>query len=132
MVSLRSKLHSVFVTEVNKIALSAFDDKRYYLADGIHSLAYGHYKIQKDETEKIHQKSKKRNLERTRKFSGKVKMIKIDKTEEFNPPDLGLWQTRDILSDDDELIDWDKHIVEKPFDTCPYIDFEVVEDDFVQ
>ena len=33
---------------------------------------------------------------------------------------------------DDEIIDWDKSIAEKPFDTCPYIDFEAVEDDFVQ
>ena len=31
----------------------------------------------------------------------KIKMTKIDKTEEFNPPDPGLWQTKDISSDDD-------------------------------
>ena len=132
MLSMRSKLHSVFVTEVNKIALSAFDDKRFYLADGIHSLAYGHYKIQKDEPDKIYQKSKKRKPDETREFSGEVKMTKIDKIEEFNPPDPGFWKTKDILSDDDELIDWDQPIVEKPFDTCPYIDFEAVEDNFVQ
>ena len=63
-----------FYHEVNKIALSAFDDKRYYLADGIHSLAYGHYKIQKDEPDKIYQKSKKRKPDETREFSGEVKM----------------------------------------------------------
>ena len=114
------------MTEVNKIALSAFDDKRYYLADGIHSLAYGHYKIQKDEPDKVHQNSKKRKLDEFRKFSGKIKMTKIDKTEEFNPPDPGLWQTKDISSDDDEIIDWDHPIAEKPYDTCPYIDFEAV------
>ena len=131
MLSMRSKLYSVFVTEVNKIALSAFDDKRYYLADGIHSLAYGHYKIQKDGPEKIHLKSK-RKLDDTKEPSGKNKITKIDRTEEFSPPDPGFWQTKDILSDDDEVIDWDKPIVEKPFDTCPYIDFEAVEDNFVQ
>ena len=32
-------------TESNKIALSTFDDKHYYLSDGIFSNAYGHYKI---------------------------------------------------------------------------------------
>ena len=43
--SIISDKHSVNITESNKIALSAFDDKRYYLSDGISSYAYGHYKI---------------------------------------------------------------------------------------
>ena len=42
---LRSYEHEVFTEEVNKIALSALDDKRYILSDGIHTLAWGHYKI---------------------------------------------------------------------------------------
>ena len=42
---LRSYEHEVFSEEVNKIALSAADDKRYILNDGIHTLAWGHYKI---------------------------------------------------------------------------------------
>ena len=42
---LRSYEHEVFTEEVNKIALSAADDKRYILNDGIHTLAWGHYKI---------------------------------------------------------------------------------------
>ena len=42
---LRSYEHEVFTEEVNKIALSALDDKRYILGDGIHTLAWGHYKI---------------------------------------------------------------------------------------
>ena len=33
--------------ESNKIYLSAFDDKRYILADGINTLAYGHKDIPK-------------------------------------------------------------------------------------
>jgi Rho termination factor, N-terminal domain/Recombination endonuclease VII len=43
---LRSKNHEIFGSEVNKIGLSPYDDKRYILHDGIHTLAYGHYKIQ--------------------------------------------------------------------------------------
>ena len=43
--SITSDKHTLNITESNKIALSAFDDKRYYLSDGIRSYAYGHYKI---------------------------------------------------------------------------------------
>ena len=42
---LRSYEHEVFTEEVNKIALSSTDDKRYILGDGIHTLAWGHHKI---------------------------------------------------------------------------------------
>ena len=42
---LRSYDHDVYTEEVNKIALSAQDDKRYILSDGVHTLAWGHYKI---------------------------------------------------------------------------------------
>ena len=42
---IRSYEHEVYTEEVNKVALSAADDKRYILKDGIHTLAWGHYKI---------------------------------------------------------------------------------------
>ena len=42
---LRSYEHEVYTEEVNKIALSAADDKRYILSDGIVTLAWGHRKI---------------------------------------------------------------------------------------
>ena len=42
---LRSYNHEVYTEEVNKIALSAQDDKIYILSDGVHTLAWGHYKI---------------------------------------------------------------------------------------
>ena len=42
---LRSYNHEVYAEEVNKVALSALDDKRYILSDGMHTLAWGHYKI---------------------------------------------------------------------------------------
>ena len=42
---LRSYNHEVYTEEVNKVALSALDDKRYILKDGIHTLAWGHNKI---------------------------------------------------------------------------------------
>ena len=40
---IRSHGHELFTEEVNKIALSANDDKRVILEDGIHALAHGHW-----------------------------------------------------------------------------------------
>ena len=42
---LRSYNHEIYTEEVNKVALSALDDKRHILSHGIHTLAWGHYKI---------------------------------------------------------------------------------------
>ena len=42
---IRSYEHEVYTEEVNKVALSAEDDKRYIMNDGIHTLAWGHYKL---------------------------------------------------------------------------------------
>ena len=41
----QSDRHSVRTVEVNKACLNAFDDKRYLLSDGVHTLAYGHKDI---------------------------------------------------------------------------------------
>ena len=46
---LRSYDHEVYTEEVNKIALSAEDDKRYILSDGMATLAWGHHKIKEME-----------------------------------------------------------------------------------
>ena len=42
---IRSYDHEVYTEEVNKIALSAADDKRYLLKDSFDTLAWGHHKI---------------------------------------------------------------------------------------
>ena len=41
----RSKRHKMHTIELTKVALSAFDNKRFILKDGIKSVPYGHYKI---------------------------------------------------------------------------------------
>ena len=46
---LRSYDHEVYTEEVNKIALSAADDKRYLLKDSFDTLAWGHHRIKKME-----------------------------------------------------------------------------------
>ena len=43
---MRSLNHQLVVAQVNKVALSAFDDKRFLLDCGIKSLAYGHSRLQ--------------------------------------------------------------------------------------
>ena len=42
---IRSHLHNIYTEQINKVALSADDDKRIILEDGVSTLAYGHYKI---------------------------------------------------------------------------------------
>ena len=42
---IRSYEHTLYTEEINKIALSAADDKRYLLKDTFDTLAWGHYKI---------------------------------------------------------------------------------------
>ena len=42
---IRSYEHTLYTEEINKIALSAADDKRYLLKDSFDTLAWGHYKI---------------------------------------------------------------------------------------
>ena len=46
---LRSYDHEVYTEEVNKIALSAADDKRYLLKESFDTLAWGHHRIKKME-----------------------------------------------------------------------------------
>ena len=41
--SIRSDLHKLYTYSIQKIGLSAFDDKRFILGDAIHTLAHGHY-----------------------------------------------------------------------------------------
>ena len=43
---IRSHCHGIYTEEINKIALSSDDDKRVIMADGIHTLAFGHANLQ--------------------------------------------------------------------------------------
>ena len=41
---IRSIKHQLYTIEINKVSLSAYDDKRWIKKDGISSYAHGHYK----------------------------------------------------------------------------------------
>jgi len=41
----RSYHHDIYTEQANKVALSADDDKRVILQDGVHTLANGHYSL---------------------------------------------------------------------------------------
>ena len=47
MNAIRSYCHEIYTEEINKIALSSDDDKRVIMAEGIHTLAYGHTNFKK-------------------------------------------------------------------------------------
>ena len=42
MKRIQAKKHKIGTHEIDKISLSCFDDKRYILDDGVHTLAYFH------------------------------------------------------------------------------------------
>jgi len=44
---IRSRFHNIFTESVNKVALSADDDKRVVMEDKISTLAIGHYRVEK-------------------------------------------------------------------------------------
>ena len=44
---IRNHRHEIYIEEINKISLSSDDDKRVIMADGIHTLAYGHTNFKK-------------------------------------------------------------------------------------
>ena len=47
MKRIQSKKHKIGTCEIDKISLSVFDDKRFVLNDGIHTLAYFHRELRK-------------------------------------------------------------------------------------
>ena len=58
MSRIQSKKHKIGTYEVNKISLLYFDDKRFVLDDGIHTLAYFHKKIDSQRMIEIFYKQK--------------------------------------------------------------------------
>ena len=45
VIQFRNRDHQIYTVEGSKVSLSAFDDKRYILENGVESYAYGHRDI---------------------------------------------------------------------------------------
>jgi len=45
MIIIQSEKHELYTEEINKIALSAEEDKRITMEDGINTKAYGHFSL---------------------------------------------------------------------------------------
>jgi len=43
---IKSHFHNIYTEKLNKVVLSAEDDKRVIMNDRIHTLAIGHYKLE--------------------------------------------------------------------------------------
>ena len=55
---IQGKKHKIGTYEINKMSLSCFDDKRFVLDDGIHTLAYFHKNLRKQIMTDDHKKRK--------------------------------------------------------------------------
>ena len=89
MKRIQSKKHKLGTYEIDKISLSCFDDKRYVLDDGIHTLAYFHNnsvtsckKVQKD-CEEIKKDFPKKDWEEIKKIVIKKKRLKMIVTKKI-------------------------------------------------
>ena len=61
MKRIQAKKHKIRTYETNKISLSCFDDKRFVLDDGVHTLAYFHKNCSKKECDKNKNKNNNDN-----------------------------------------------------------------------
>ena len=61
MKRIQSKKHKIGTYEIKKISLSVFDDKRFVLDDGIHTLTYFHRELKKQIPTDDHKKEIKKD-----------------------------------------------------------------------
>ena len=66
---IQAKEHQVGTYEIDKISLSCFDDKRFVLNDGIHTLPYFHIDLKNRFSQMIINKKRFRNILIKRKDS---------------------------------------------------------------
>ena len=70
---IQSKIHKLGTYEIKKISLLYFDDKRFVLDDGIHTLAYFTKKLQKQILTDGHEKEMQKDSHKKKRF---LQMIK--------------------------------------------------------
>ena len=94
-----SERHILNTVRANKIALSAYDDKRYILSNGISTLPYGHYRtvnasIFPDSNQDDDDDDSERNMSET------------NSTSQHKDQDLDDWLK--FFEEEEELVDWDQ------------------------
>ena len=96
-----SERHHLNTVRANKNALSAYDDKRYILSDGISTLPYGHYRTvnasifpDSNQDDDDDDDDSERNVN------------EIKSTSHHNDQDLDAWLK--FFEEEEELVDWDQ------------------------
>ena len=74
---IQGKKHKMGTYEINKISLSCFDDKRFVLNDGIHTLAYFHKDLKNRFSQMIINKKRFKKILIKRRGSNRWSQIKI-------------------------------------------------------
>ena len=86
---IKSKSDVLGLTEVNKTAMTCFDDKAFLLPCGLHNLPYGHYRIKKYEGNPPCDICDCQSLTEATTFSNVSALMSVGKSEveysEFNP-----------------------------------------------
>ena len=95
---INSEEHNLNTVRANRIALSAYDDKRYILSDGIFTLPYGHYRTANTSifphSNQDDDDDKERNVSET------------NSTSHHGDDDLDAWLK--FSEEKDEIVDWDQ------------------------
>ena len=68
MERIQAKKHKMGTYEIDKISFSCFDDKRFVLDDGVHTLAYFHKDCSKKECDKNKNENKNKNKNNNKKW----------------------------------------------------------------
>ena len=96
-----SERHILNTVRANKIALSAYDDKRYILSDGISTLPYGHYRTvnasifpDSNQDDDDDDDDSERNVS------------EINSTSHHKDQDLDAWLK--FFEEEEELVHWDQ------------------------
>lgn len=137
-VRIESKNHEIFTVETNKIALTAFDDKRFIQDNGVDTLPFGHYSLQDRCFERMiaadpnwgyDDEDVARNYD--------LNFLHSEESLSFSPPDPGMHQPQYNDSDlEGGLVDFDNLSETEETVTveerCPFIidEAEEVDDDF--
>ena len=119
IVLLTSKKLKVNINEVNKVALSPFDYKQFYLENGIDSYASGHHRTGQKQFRPVFTKTVSCDqvfspndsaAESSNNFEVGYQNDVHSESDSycaFQPLDPGILRTAEISSDDDEILDWD-------------------------